>query len=245
VRVTLTTDFGTADGYVGAVKGVLATRAPAAIVVDVTHEIPRHDVAAGAFALATAAPWFPDGTIHVAIVDPGVGGAREAIVLEGERGHRFVGPDNGVLALACPRPRAAHAIHAAAFRAADVAPTFHGRDVFAVAAAALAGGAAVADAGPAVTPRGRIGGADDGPRVVHVDRWGNLVTDLPAAAAPAGARVWIGNHAVVVRAIYEDVAVGELVAYAGSAGTIEIALREGDAAAALGLRRGAPLRVLA
>ena len=135
--VTLTTDFGTADGYVGAMKGVLHRNAPGVTVVDLAHDVRRHDVAAAAHVLATAAPWFPAGTVHVAVVDPGVGGARRGVVVvAGEQ--VFVGPDNGIFALAAPRPTAVHEIAAAGFRVARVSPTFHGRDVFAVAAARLA-----------------------------------------------------------------------------------------------------------
>src|SRR5262245_38148530 len=139
--ITLTTDFGDADGYVGAMKGVLHAGAPGVTVVDITHAVPRHDVAAGAFALATAAPYFPPGTIHLAVVDPGVGGARMPVVLV-SGGHVFVGPDNGVFARVAPRPEAAYQVTGAGFRREITSPTFHGRDVFAVTAARLASGAA-------------------------------------------------------------------------------------------------------
>src|SRR5678815_930536 len=107
--VTLTTDFGTRDGYVGAIKGVILTLAPDARLVDITHEIPRHDVAAAAFALAQAVPHFPDGTIHVAVVDPGVGGGRAAVIVDAGA-HLFIGPDNGLFSLVAPAPQRVHAI---------------------------------------------------------------------------------------------------------------------------------------
>src|SRR5438046_2038370 len=128
--VTFTTDFGTRDGYVGAMKGVVLGLCPDAQLVDITHEVPAFDVAAGAFALAQAGPWFPAGTIHVAVIDPGVGHARAEIVVEAG-GKVFVGPDNGVLSLAARGPRVAHRITAVPFRREPVSPTFHGRDVFA------------------------------------------------------------------------------------------------------------------
>jgi S-adenosyl-L-methionine hydrolase (adenosine-forming) len=238
--VTLTTDFGTADGYVGAMKGVLHRVAPGVVVVDITHAIARHDIAAGAHALATAAPWYPPGTVHVAVVDPGVGGARRGVVVvAGEQ--IFVGPDNGLFALLAPS--AAYEIAAADFRAERVSSTFHGRDVFAVAAARLASGAAPAQAGPAVTLEGRLPGGS-GPRVVHVDAFGNLVTDVAGEAA-RGRRVRVAGRDVgPLRRTFEDVAAGELVAYVGSGGTVEIAVREGSAAEVLGAGRGAPVELV-
>jgi S-adenosylmethionine hydrolase len=107
--VTLTTDFGTADGYVGAMKGVVLSLAPQAVLVDIAHDVARHDIAAGAFALAQAAPLFPAGTVHVAVVDPGVGGPRKDLLVEAG-GAFFVGPDNGLLALAAREPRVVRAI---------------------------------------------------------------------------------------------------------------------------------------
>jgi S-adenosyl-L-methionine hydrolase (adenosine-forming) len=238
--VTLTTDFGTADGYVGAMKGVLHRNAPGVVVVDITHAIARHDIAAGAYALATAAPWFPPGTVHVAVVDPGVGGARRGVVVVAGQ-QIFVGPDNGLFALLTPS--AAYQIAAADFRAQRVSPTFHGRDVFAVAAARLATGAEPAQAGPAVTLEGRLPGGD-GPRVVHVDAFGNLITDVTGEAA-RGRRVRVAGRDVgPLRRTFEDVAAGELVAYVGSGGTVEIAVREGSAAEMLGAGRGAPVELV-
>ena len=238
--VTLTTDFGTADGYVGAMKGVLHRRAPGVVVVDISHEVPRHDVAAGAFCLATAAPWFPPGTVHVAVVDPGVGGRRKGVVVAA-RGQLFVGPDNGIFSLVAPEPSAAHEIAAAEFRAERVSPTFHGRDLFAVAAARLAAGAAPELAGPPVRLAGLPGGA--GHRVVHVDVFGNLVTDIIAGERASGRVRVAGRDVGPVRRTFEDVARGELVAYVGSGGTVEVAVREGSAAELLGVGRGAPAEI--
>ena len=260
--VTLTTDFGTADGYVGAMKGVLYGAAPGVVVVDITHAVPRHDVVAGAHALATAAPWFPPWTVHVAVVDPGVGGRRRGVVVVAAE-QIFVGPDNGIFSLAAPRPDAVYEIAAADFRAARVSPTFHGRDVFAVAAARLAAGAPPEHAGPAVTLVGSLPGnagppagvADADPsdprsgdlaatvhQVVHVDAFGNLVTDLDGDDVAPGSRVRVAGRDVGgLHRTFEDVARGELVAYVGSGGTVEIAVREGSAATALGAGRGAPV----
>ncbi len=247
VLVTLTTDFGTADGYVGAMKGVIGQRAPGAQVVDITHEVPRYDVAAAAHALATAAPWFPAGTVHVAVVDPGVGGSRRGVVVVAG-GQLFVGPDNGVFWLVAPEPEAAFEIAEAGFRAEQVSPTFHGRDVFAVAAARLAAGAAPEQAGPPVELSGCLFAVRElgGHRVVHVDAFGNLITDVAGEEMPAAGHVRVGGRdAGPLRRTYEDVARGQLVAYVGSGGTVEVAVREGSAAAVLGAGRGAPVEVIA
>src|SRR5438128_5699715 len=128
--VTFTTDFGSSDGYAGAMKGVVLSLAPDAALVDISHDVPAHDVQAGAFALAQAAPLFPPGTIHVAVVDPGVGGARADLVVAAG-GSFFIGPDNGLLTLAAPAPRRAWRIENPSYRREPVSPTFHGRDVFA------------------------------------------------------------------------------------------------------------------
>ncbi len=238
--VTLTSDFGAEDGYVGAMKGVILSRAPAVTLVDITHAVPRHDIAAAANALADAAPCFPAGTVHLAVVDPGVGEARTPVVVVAG-GQLFVGPDNGLFELAAPRPEAAYAIADPSFRREPASATFHGRDVFAPAAARLALGAAPHQAGPAVELAGRLGLAR-GNRVVHVDRFGNLVTDI--SGVPASARFRIGGRAIAgVSATYESVAVGALCAYVGSRGTIEIGVREGSAAELLGAGRGTAVEV--
>jgi S-adenosylmethionine hydrolase len=253
--VTLTTDFGTADGYVGAMKGVIASIAPDAVIVDITHEIPPQDVAAAAFALCQAAPCFPPGTVHVAVVDPGVGGPRRSVAVD-DGWQRFVAPDNGVLSLVAPSPRAVHEIKnpdwARVGGRGEPAPTFNGRDLFAPAAARLAAGAEVEGAGPAVTLAARLFGAPpvlarDGERllghVIHVDRFGNLVSDVPGPKEPGGFVVRIGAERFPLRRTYRDVARGEPVAYVGSSGTVELGVREGSAAARFGLLRGAAMVV--
>jgi S-adenosylmethionine hydrolase len=251
--ITLTTDFGTADGYVGAMKGVIASRAPGATVVDVTHDVPPQDVAAAAFALAQAAPHFPPGSIHVVVVDPGVGGPRREVILE-DRGQRFVGPDNGVFSLVAPSVRQGWQITTPAFRRDEVSPTFHGRDIFAPAAARLAAGAAPSEAGPLVTLEAALAprpllmsheGRQITGHVVHVDRFGNLVTDIPADVLPRGSRVRIGSIEIpAIQTTYTSVAKGETLAYVGSSGTLEVGVRDGSAHDALTLGRGAPVLVL-
>jgi S-adenosylmethionine hydrolase len=249
--LTLLTDFGTVDGYVGAMKGVLASRAPDARIVDLTHDIPPQDIDAAAFALAQAAPYFPDDTVHVVVVDPGVGGTRRPIIVDDGR-HRFVGPDNGVFALAAPSPRAVHEITAPAFQLPDASATFHGRDVFAPAAAALATGAPPAAAGPEVEllhapahPR-LVAGADriEAP-VVHVDRFGNLITGVRASELPATPRFRVEGRTIpALSTTFESVARGQLVAYVGSGGTLEVAIRDGSAAEELDCGRGTRVEIL-
>jgi S-adenosylmethionine hydrolase len=255
--VTLTTDFGVGDGYAGAMKGVVLSLAPAAQLVDITHGVPPMDVAAGAVALAQAAALFPPGTIHIAVVDPGVGGARADIVIEAG-GSLFIGPDNGVLSLAARAPRRAYRIESSLFRREPVSPTFHGRDVFAPTAGRLAAGAAAADAGPSIDtivelnapPLHKQGGVVEG-QVIHVDSFGNLITSLPAevfeVAGTPDVQIEVegaeGRFRPVFGRTFSDVNPGALIAYIGSGGQLEIARRDGSAAARMGAGRGTAVRV--
>jgi S-adenosylmethionine hydrolase len=235
--ITLTTDFGTRDGYVGAVKGVLARNTNAQIV-DIAHDISRGDVAHAAWVVATSTHEFPHGSIHIVAVDQGVGGGRRPVIVKAS-GQWFVGPDNGVLAYVADARSDAWAIEARHFRARRISSTFHGRDVFAHAAAALARGEDVLMAGPVVRLAGALpwGAREAGHgRIVHIDHFGNLISDLPAAEA--GGAIAIAGRNLPLVATYEDVAPGQLLAYIGSAGTIEIAVRDGRADALLDTPRG-------
>jgi S-adenosyl-L-methionine hydrolase (adenosine-forming) len=251
--VTFTTDFGTVDGYVGAMKGVVLSLAPDAVLIDITHDVPRHDVAAGAFALAQAAPLFPAGTVHVAVVDPGVGSDRADVVVEAG-GALFVGPDNGLLSLAARGPRVVHRIERAEFRREPVSPTFHGRDVFAQTAGRLAGGTAARETGPLLAaiqelaPGSTNEATTDLGVIVHVDAFGNLITSFKEDMLTAGS--WRlstddgrATFALQAGRTYVDVGRGELLVYVGSTALVEIAVREGSAAAATGLRRGDLVRL--
>lgn len=255
--MTLTTDFGTGDGYVGAMKGVILQRAPNTRVVDIAHDIEPHNVAAGAYCLCQAAPYFPDGTIHVAVVDPGVGTALRKPVIIDNGGQWYIGPDNGLFSLVAPSPRAVYAIESAAFMRPQVSSTFHGRDIFAAAAGALAAGIPASQAGAVVSLRGRLtlgtprnqGDIPPGTSlgtVVYIDHFGNLITDVSRADLPPNPTFRIGGHVIdKLSATYGDVAAGELVAYIGSADTLEIGVREDHAARTLGLSRGAHVEILA
>jgi S-adenosylmethionine hydrolase len=239
--ITLITDFGTSDGYVGAVKGVLA-RNTNATVVDVAHDVPRGDIAHAAWVVATSTREFPHGSIHVVVVDPGVGGARKSVIVKAS-GQWYVGPDNGVFAYVADAHNDAWVIEARHFRARRVSPTFHGRDVYAHAAAALARGEDVLMSGPSVRLTGTVpwGSREQGHgRIVHIDQYGNLISDLPAGEA--GTAVTIVGHTLPIATTYEDVAVGKLLAYIGSANTVEVAVRDGRADTLLkDVTRGTPL----
>jgi S-adenosylmethionine hydrolase len=237
--VTLLTDFGTADGYVAEMKGVILTRAPEATLVDVTHDVPPQDVEGGRLALARYWRRFPPGTVHVAVVDPGVGSARAALVVESD-GRLLVGPDNGVLS---PALLVAGARAVTLPVAAGAAPTFHGRDVFAPAAAELALGATPDALGsPALDfvvrrtpePRRLADGSIEG-QVIAIDRFGNAITNLLGLRARS---VEVNGTLLPLRRLYADVPQGEAIALVGSTGLIEIAVRDGSGAAAMGLERG-------
>ena len=246
--VTLLTDFGTADGYVGEVKGALLSRAPGIMVVDIAHDIPAGDVAAGRYVLGRVWRTFPRGTVHLAVVDPGVGSARRALAAE-VGGHLFAAPDNGLLSdvFAAATPRCVTlAVPTAASR------TFHGRDIFAPAAARLASGAPLLDLGAAFNdpvrlpgPLLKVEGDELVGEVIHVDRFGTLVTNLPREHVAPGGRVRFGEHELALQATFADVAPGEQVAFIGSGGTIEIAVRDGRADAVMRLSRGTEVRASA
>jgi S-adenosylmethionine hydrolase len=247
--VTLMTDFGTTDGYVGAMKGVLLSRAPGIHIVDITHELPRHDIAAAAYALTNSVPFFPPGTIHVCVVDPGVGGDRKPVIVL-DKDQILVGPDNGLFSLVAPRPAAAYEISESAFLRDRPSATFHGRDIFAAAAAELARGGRAEDAGPQVVLRGRLSTADApegrSVTVAHVDVFGNLITNLPVDRIPDGVRFRVAGRDIGgLRTTFESVGVGELLAYVGSRQTLEIAVRNGNAAEMLGASRGTVIEVVA
>jgi hypothetical protein len=243
--ITLLTDYGTADSYVAEIKGVLVSQAPRATIVDVTHDVAPGDLRAASYVLARTWRRFPAGTVHVVVVDPGVGTSRRALAAEAE-GHFFVAPDNGVLA---PLPAGARFVELVP--PAHAAPTFHGRDLFAPAAAQLSNGTALPHLGLAVTDPVRPARAvprRDGAgwvgEVVYVDRFGTLVSDLPANAVGPDARVRAGERDVgPLRRTFGDVERGQPLAFAGSGGTVEIAVREGSAARLLGLAVGAAVRV--
>ncbi len=255
--ITLLTDFGSGSGYPAQMKGVILGLCPEACIVDISHEVPPFQIQMGQVLLRDAAAAFPPGTIHVAVVDPGVGSSRRPVLVAG--GERapdqfFIGPDNGLL---WPFMRQARIYELAnpQLRRATVAPTFHGRDIFAPAAAHLALGVAPEQFGPAIEepvklsgPRVRHEGGAVVGEVVFADHFGNLVTNLDVDDLPpvdrSQVKVMVGGKTLLpLRSSYADVAVGQLVAVVGSSGYVEVAQREGSAARALGLDdpRGMPV----
>jgi S-adenosylmethionine hydrolase len=241
--ITLLTDFGTADGYVAEMKGVLLCAVPGVPLLDMSHEVPAHDVEFARLTLARYWRRYPVGTVHLVVVDPGVGSERAAIAVASE-GRYLVGPDNGVLSPAL-FALDAHAVTLPVN--ANASPTFHGRDVFAPAAASLARGVGLHELGDPLLepvrrrtpqPVRRGDGAIEG-EVLTIDRFGNALTNLLARDVDS---VTLDEGSVrrrlrLVRT-YADAMAGEAVALVGSSGFLEIALRDGDAARALGIRRG-------
>lgn len=252
--IALLTDFGLKDHYVGVMKGVMLGICPDATLVDITHDIPPQDIAAAAEELAAARPYFPPRTIFLVVVDPGVGSTRRAIAVECG-GQLFVGPDNGVLSAVTrdEEPWRGVELSNPQYWRLEMSRTFEGRDRFAPAAAWLATGVEITALGPPIdhavrvdvaAPR-RDGTTIEG-RVRRVDRFGNLVTDIPAAdiAGIAHPQVEIGGRLIdrIVHT-YADVPAQSLCALVGSTGFLEIAVNGGSAAAALERARGAPVRL--
>ena len=252
--VTLLTDFGLHDPFVGVVKGAVLAHFRDVTFVDLTHDIEPGVVADAAFWLAQAYPWFPAGTVHLAVVDPGVGTSRAAIVVRADD-HVFVGPDNGLFEVVRRRAPSfeCRRIDPERLRLEAPSRTFHGRDVFAPVAGLVASGKlAFEDAGPAHTlvetegvpePRA-VEGAVDG-EVLVVDRFGNLVTNIEGAALGdlSRARVDIAGRTLLVVGTYGDLFPGDCAAVVGSFGQIEIVQGGGSASLTLGAQRGTPLRV--
>jgi len=246
--ITLTTDFGTRDWFVGTMKGVIFSIAPRANVVDLTHEIPAGDVRAGAFALMASCRFFPKGTVHVVVVDPGVGGARRAIAVQTEK-YFFVGPDNGVLSFALAREKikAIHQLPNEKFFLKDVSHTFHGRDVFAPVAAHLSRGVPIPKLGSVLKdfarldwPQPRITRGGIQGEVVYIDRFGNAITNIPNELVK-GSKWEVSTkrrRVCSVESCYQSVKVGRPVAAPGSSGFLEIAVNGGSAEKSLGLKIG-------
>lgn len=270
--VTLTTDFGLRDAYVAAMKGAMLSVEPALRLVDVSHDVAPHDVMEAAFLLRQVVPHYPAGTVHLAVVDPGVGTERRAVAARfrvGEAAHVFVGPDNGLLALLveglatgdAPAAGGIVGIEAAVvldrpdyWRVPTPSRTFHGRDVFGPAAAHAAAGRDVEELGSPVDDLRHLLWAiplsdDEGVRgwVVHIDRFGNCITNIPGdliASDPRArnAKCYVGGS--VLRGIYDtyaDVPTGEPLMLLGSADFLEVGVNGGHAASLLTIRKGSPV----
>jgi S-adenosylmethionine hydrolase len=247
--VTLLTDFGVVDTYVGQVKGAILTVCPEARLVDLSHAVPAQDVRTGAFLLWSAVRAFPAGTVHLAVVDPGVGSARRAVAVRCARGDFFVGPDNGLLAPAIERlggTAAAVVLDRPSFWRADASSTFHGRDIFGPIAGHLARGTGLKPLGsnlrrlerPFALPEPQRAGTSLIGEVLYVDSYGNLVTNIPGSQLPTKFLVEIRGQSVAPKAFYGAAQPGELLALVGSAGLLEISARDENAARTLGARVG-------
>jgi S-adenosylmethionine hydrolase len=243
--ITLLTDFGAGSGYAAQMKGVILSALPAATLVDLSHEVPRHDVLAGALLLEACAPRFPARAVHLAVVDPGVGTARRPVCVVDVAGRRFVGPDNGLFTPFLEGGRA-HLVSAPKVVPGPVSATFHGRDVFAPAAAWLAGGGTVEGVGPVVAdpvrlewPRAERRGNEVRGECLTADPFGNVVTSIRESDLGGPfLEVLAAGHRARAVLTYGDGLPGELLALVGSSGRLEISIREGNAAQLLGFRRG-------
>jgi S-adenosylmethionine hydrolase len=255
--ITLLTDFGTEDAYVGIMKGVILGINPAVRLVDLTHEIPPQQIVAAALTLRNAVRFFPDDSIHVAVVDPGVGSPRHALLIETAHGF-LIGPDNGVLfpTAVMLGQRSVRVIDSPALRRQPVSQTFHGRDVFAPAAAHLSCGVSPESFGPCAErivdlsmPLVRGTSSMIAGEVVYIDHFGNLVTNIDAALLstfPAQTLSVSINDKPVIGPVtaYAAVAEGSALAIVGSWDVLEIAVRNGDAAKLLDARLGTPVTVV-
>jgi S-adenosyl-L-methionine hydrolase (adenosine-forming) len=255
--ITLLTDFGTQDAYVGIMKGVILGIHPEARIVDLTHAIPPQAIVPAALALRSAAGFFPAGTVHVAVVDPGVGSPRRPLLVETDGG-MLVGPDNGVLALAATAlgRRTIRAIENEQFFRHPVSQTFHGRDVFAPVAAHLARGVEPPRIGPVIgsmvelsVPAVRRTDSGLAGEVVYVDHFGNLVTNIDAAAlarfpAPSVSVTINGEWVAGPVTAYAAVPEGSPLAIVGSWGMMEIAVCNGSAARRFAAGPGTPVTVV-
>jgi S-adenosylmethionine hydrolase len=248
--ITLTTDFGLRDGYVGAMKGVILSIAADARIVDLTHDIEPQNIRQALFVLAQTTPYFPAGTIHVAVVDPGVGTDRRPLLVTTPRAC-YVGPDNGIFSAALSEEGAqAWELDRPAYWLPRLSRTFHGRDLFAPVAAHLARGIPPEQLGHPIADPVRLAWPQpvrhaDGHlsgEIIYVDRFGNLISNIPAAWL-AGRR-WRGHiagHAAPIVAAYGEGAVAALIGLIGSNDTVEIAVRNGNAARHLGVGIGETL----
>lgn len=249
--ITLLTDFGEQDYYVGAVKGAILSINPDVAVVDACHQVANHDVRAAAFILFGYSSTFPAGTIHLAVVDPGVGSERRAIVVETDRS-LFVGPDNGIFShvFAYDTVSRIHAIENPKFMREPVSQTFHGRDVFAPAAAWLSRGVPASEFGPVIEQPVEFHFARSttvGPghwkgEVIHVDRFGNCALSLRSSEAPGlheGFELRLGGYKITAHhGSYAAAIPGQAFVYAGSSGFLEVAMPNQSAARELGIEPG-------
>jgi S-adenosylmethionine hydrolase len=240
--IALFTDFGLEGPYTGQVMAVLHQTAPAVTAIPLFADAPSGQPKPAAYLLAAYAAWFPPGTIFLCVVDPGVGGARRAVVVEAD-GRLYVGPDNGLFDIVSRRANAAR-LSEIAWRPPSLSASFHGRDLFAPVAARLATGELVAAvAQPAADRSAERGWPDDLAEIVYIDHYGNALTGLRGIQVPAGARLVVGGGSIPPVATFSAVQSGEAFWYVNSNGLAEIAVNGGSAGQVLGLRVGSTVAV--
>ncbi len=251
-RITLLTDFGTRDGYVGAMKAVMASLFPGVIIDDISHDVEPGDIAGAALALERYWNRYPRGTVHVAVIDPGVGTTRRALAIEADR--RFlVLPDNGIATrvLDSAEQWRAVALEEEVYLGPEASRTFHGRDLFAPSAAYLARGLHLSRLGSSVPDPVRISRTSPSEgsagkwvgQVISTDRFGNLVTNLPGDRLEGVETVEVGDRRIPVRGTYGEVEPGELLALVNSDQRVEVAARDDSAARILDAAVGTPVRL--
>lgn len=259
--ITLTTDFGTSDPFVGLMKGVILGIAPKASIVDLSHELPPQDLVAACLALEATIDYFPTGSIHMAVVDPGVGTSRAGVAVKTSR-YFYVGPDNGLFTTVVKRDSliSAFKLTNTAYHLHPTSSTFHGRDVFAPVAAHLANGVPIDQLGEpnsnltkCTLPQPRRDGDALEIHVIHVDHFGNLVTDLTVSMLAQWENETTGQEVAIrigdqkifgIDLTFADVPTGSPLAYIGSTGRLEIAIRNGNAAQVFNVNRGYLIQLL-
>jgi S-adenosyl-L-methionine hydrolase (adenosine-forming) len=245
--ISLLTDFGTADYFVGAVKGAILSVNPQAIIADITHEIPPQDIETGAFTLLACYKTFPSGTIHVAVVDPGVGSTRRPIIVSANE-QFFVGPDNGLFSYIYDREPSHRTFHVTAEKYFRPSPstTFHGRDIFAPVAAVLSNGLKPEEFGPEINDEVRLPALLEPTRIIHIDRFGNCVTNITRdlLKSEKGVSLLINGKTISdFRNFYGEDSSTSPFAIWGSAGFLEISVNGGSAAKALRAKRDDPVKI--
>lgn len=238
--IFLFTDFGADDLYVGQVKAALSQAAPEVAVIDLLHSAPNFDIAASAHLLAALYPRFAPGSVFFAVVDPDVGGARDAVVMVAD-GYWFVGPDNGLLAVIAARAQASK-FWRITWRPAQLSASFHGRDVFAPIAGWIAAGQFPADKLSESLALQVQATAADAPSIIYIDHYGNCMTGLRGATITHGALVTLVGHTVPYAETFSAVPPGQVFWYINSLGLVEVAVNRGRADALLGVQVGALIK---
>jgi S-adenosylmethionine hydrolase len=258
--ITLTTDFGLQDPYVGQMKGAILKRNVTARIVDLTHAVPTHDILNAAITIRTSYRYFPKGSIHLIVVDPGVGSQRDILAATGEN-HLFIAPDNGLLTLLAMdnKIEAVHRVENSSLFPSEISGTFHGRDIMAPVAAAIAAGLPLDKVGPETTftdcvqldiPDPVIGGQSITGEVMHIDHFGNIRTTITSRhfsqfQPSSFSSIKIGNQTIsAISSTYAEQKAGELVALIDSSGYLEIAINRGNASEITGCEIGDPVTML-